>query len=232
LINWLKLVRSWLGRWISWAWQFRRLLIAAFGIVGVPLFWGQSCWVPLFSGWEPRIRWAGMSLELMGLITVMLGIRDTRLRFGRPSLLTIGRELLRDFPRFRKDERMSFGTGNITLEGVTMSAVGTTSLPPNASLEERVTFLEGKTNQTYLLINEQDNFFREEIKRLKHEDKDLGQKISGGDNENKRLLEDVAAGGLNLEILGVSWLFFGIILATASNEIVKLCSLIKLYFLN
>ena len=42
------------------------------------------------------------------------------------------------------------------------------------------------------------------------------------DEKTQRLLEEAAAGGLCLESIGVFWLVLGVVLATASSEIVKL----------
>lgn len=214
MIAWLEQTANWLSRIVEWIWRAHRLWIALLAIPTV----GLICWAVL-SNWEPRIRFTGMSLEVLGLFTVAYGLRETRTLFGRPSLLAVSRDWLRDFPRFRHELRMVAGTAAITLNGVGLSGTATVGVAPTASLEERVAALEKNFNQAHLLIHEaQRKIDREaELRKSGVESEKRAREV--GDEKNRQLVEEAAAGGLYLEAIGVLWLFFGIIMATASNEL-------------
>lgn len=165
-----------------------------------------------------------MFLELMGLATVALGIRETRSLFGRPSLVHVGRNWLARFPRFRISAHVIVGTGGFTLGGMSASAFGTSGPAPTATLEERVAILEKNVNQTNALIHETQRKLDQESQQRQHELTAEKREREDGDNKNKQLVEEAAAGGLYLEITGAFWLAFGITMATASNEFAKLFS--------
>ena len=180
------------------------------------------CWVAL-PDWEPRIRFTGMFLELMGLATVALGIRETRSLFSRPSMFQVGRAWLIRFPGFRQSVTVIVGSGGLSVGGTSVSAFGSSGLAPTATLEERVAILEKNVNQAHLLIHEANRKIDQETHQRLSDIKVVKRKLEDGDSKNKQLLEEAAAGGLYLETTGVFWLAFGITLATASNEISKLC---------
>lgn len=159
----------------------------------------------------------------MGLVTVALGIRETRSLFNRPDLIYVGRAWLKSFPSFRQNVRVIVGSGGITLGGVSSSAFGTSGAAPTATLEERVAILEKNINQAHLLIHETRRKIDQEAEQRQSDIKAVKRDIQDGDSKNKQLLEEAAAGGLYLETTGAFWLAFGITLATASNEIAKLC---------
>ena len=217
MIAWLQQTANWMSRILSWLRDAYRLWIAIFAIPGVFLI----CWAVIPS-WEPRIRITGMVLELMGLATVALGLRGTRSLFGRPSLLGVGRDWLKRFPRFRSEVRSVAVTANFPLEFDIGSAFGTVGPAPTATIEERVAILEKNVNQIHLLIHETQRKLDQEAQVRQSALESEQREREVGDSKNKQLLEEAAAGGLYLETTGVFWLAFGIILATASNEFAKL----------
>ena len=219
MIAWLKQTANWISRIFVWLWEAYRLWIAIFAVPSVFLI----CWTAL-PNWEPRIRFTGMLLELMGLATVAFGIRETRSLFGRPSLLQVGRDWLTRFPKFRYDVRIIVGSGGIALGGVSGSAFGRSGPAPTETLEERVAILEKSVNQAHFLIHETQRKLDQEGQQRQNALKAEKQEREDGDSKNKQLLEEAAAGGLYLETTGAFWLVFGITLATASNELAKLFS--------
>lgn len=164
-----------------------------------------------------------MLLELMGLTTVALGIRETRGLFGRPSLLHVGRAWLTRFPRFRQNVRIIAGSAAIALGGGSVSAFGTVGPAPTSTLEERVAILEKSLSQAHVLIHETHRKIDQETRQRQSDINVVKRELEDGDSKNKQLVEEAAAGGLYLETTGAFWLAFGITLATASNEIAKLC---------
>lgn len=218
MIAWLNQVANWISRIRIWLWEARQIWIAAFAIPCVLLL----CWIAL-PNWEPRIRYTGMLLELMGLATVALGIRETRSLFSRPSLLQVARAWFSRFPGFRQDVKVIVGSGGISMGGASVSAFGSSGPAPTATLEERVAILEKSVNQAHLLIHEANRKIAQETQQRQSEIEVVKRELEDGDSKNKQLLEAAAAGGLYLETTGVFWLAFGITLATASNEIAKIC---------
>ena len=83
--------------------------------------------------------------------------------------------------------------------------------------------MEKSINQAHLLIHEANGKIVQETQQRQSDIKVVKRELEDGDSKNKKLLEEAAAGGLYLETTGVFWLAFGITLATASNEISKLC---------
>lgn len=76
-----------------------------------------------------------------------------------------------------------------------------------------------------LLVHETRTKIADEARNRRSELESERQEREQGDNKTKRLIEEAAAGGLDLEVTGVFWLFVGVILATASGEIVELLNL-------
>jgi hypothetical protein len=67
-----------LGRWLMKARRVWSPVLVAGGIVAV------ACLLPVRL--EDRLRYGGLALELLGIATVILGIRGRRRLFNRPSL--------------------------------------------------------------------------------------------------------------------------------------------------
>jgi hypothetical protein len=164
-----------------------------------------------------------MLLELMGLTTVALGIRETRSMFSRPSFLQLGQDWVTRFPRFRQNARVIVGSADISVSAGSVSAFGTSNPAPTATLEERIANLEKNLNQAHLLIHETHQKIDQKIQQHQSDIQVVNRKLEDGDTKNKQLLEEAVAGGLYLETTGVFWLAFGITLATGSSEIAKLC---------
>lgn len=218
MITWLNQVTNWVSRIRIWLWEARQFWITVFSIPCALLL----CWIAL-PDWEPRIRYTGMLLQLLGLATVALGIRKTRSLFSRPSLLQVARAWLSRFPGFRKNVNVFVGSGGLSMGGGSISAFGSSGPAPTATLEERVALLEKSVNKAHLLIHEANRKIAQEAQQRQSEIKVMKRELEDGDSKNKQLLEAAAAGGLYLETTGAFWLAFGITLATASNEIAKIC---------
>lgn len=173
----------------------------------------------ILPGWEPRIRIAGMGLQLLGLATVAFGLRDTRKLFSQPSLLQLARTWLGRFPTFYREIRMVAGSGHIQLGGASVSGFGTVTSSATASLEDRVAMLEKNLNQTNLAIHQAQMRMDEEKQKQAAALESERHGRETGDEKNEKLLQEAMAGGLHLETIGVLWLFCGITLASASIEI-------------
>src|SRR6476619_4965178 len=63
---------------------------------------------------ENSIRYAGLALQISGIVTVMWGIRETRKLFGLPSMFKDVNQWIRDFPRL-KGKTISASAGVFTM---------------------------------------------------------------------------------------------------------------------
>jgi hypothetical protein len=171
---------------------------------------------------EPRIRFTGMILELLGLLTVALGLRGTRILFAHPSLLGKAKDFLSRFPKFKKPPQIHVASGALVGGGDGVFASATIGSIPATTLEERVANLERAVHQAAERIDKTQQDIAQEARV--REDALVAERLEreNADRSNKQLLERAMAGGLYLETIGVFWLAFGITLATASGEIAKL----------
>jgi len=214
LITWLKQCGNWVRRVLAWLGDAYLLWIA---VLAIPTLFALACIV--FQSWEERIRITGMCLELLGLATVALGLRETRKLFNQPGLLQLAERWLREFPTFYRNVRIVTGTGHMSMGDASATGFASASASANASLEERVAILEKSLNQTNMALQEAQEKIDEETQKRTRALEAERQNRETGDESNRRLLQEAMAGGLHLETMGVLWLFTGITLATASSEI-------------
>ena len=96
------------------------------------------------------------------------------------------------------------------------------SLPPNASLEERVVALERSRGLHSTLIASIQNRVDEEVRVRARVLESERNERAVEDSSIQGVLEEASAGGLHVDLIGVAWLFIGLILGTASPEIAML----------
>ena len=195
------------GAWLAWP---RRAWIAIFAIAAI-----VAVFFVLPGCAERRIRLAGLLLELLGVGTVAKGINDTRKRFGKPSLL---REWLAAAPKWRRDIQIIAGTGNMNLSGVRASAVGTVTLPADASADQRIRALETLVQNLHAASHALRTEFEKAVEDQRNALTAETQTRRDEDASVRKLIDDAIAGGLSLEAMGLLWLVVGVVLATGSAE--------------
>ena len=211
MIQWVKAVLYWIVEpRLFWLCTF--VVVASVALV---LFGGVS---------EPKIRIIGLLLQLCGIGTVVWGLRQTRKLFGRPGFFENLVEWLKRFPKY-KPRAVSI-EGNITLPRIQLagSAHGWQSAGPEASIEKRLAVVERNLldlNQRLVQVQQRIDDETRKITSELHEERVLREKEDG---ETKRKIELSQTGGLSISIMGLVWLLLGVILSTASAEIVKLFS--------
>jgi hypothetical protein len=165
-----------------------------------------------------------MCLELLGVVTVMLGLRETALLFKRPSARDLVAGWLGNRPRWHGRIVEAAGTAQLSF---TLRGTGyvTSTPPPTATVEERLELLEKGLNTARADIAAASVRINDESRARTAALETERRAREQGDEESRKLTERVKAGGLYLEVIGVIWLALGIILATASGEIVRLLHL-------
>jgi hypothetical protein len=195
------------------------LLIAGLGVSWLAGYFLASFWCPSL---ETQVRYAGVMFDFLGFGLVAYGINRTLKRFGRPSPLTGIAEWFRLLASaFTKPQHPSIitGTGRFNLANPVWTATGTVGA---TSLEGRVAILE-RTLQSF----QQET--RESTRRLDASLAEVGKSIeaerdqrTAAINSTSRQIEELAVGGLQLEIVGLIWLLLGTLLTNIPAEISRL----------
>jgi hypothetical protein len=216
MIAQLKQLAAWLRRFILWMLQMKELWITILPLVLI-------VWLILIHPLritEPQIRITGLIIEVMGVSTVAIGLRETRKLFDRPSLKELFLRWLKEMPRWNIEPNV--GHINIDMPMPTVSFFGTSSLPPSATLEEKVNELEKSLNQAHVLIYQTQQQVKEEAQKQIEALELERHERERADVQTKKLLEEVTIGGLHLEAFGGFWIVLGIILSHASHEIERI----------
>ena len=171
------------------------------------------------------VRLGGLFLQLLGLLAAAIGIRDTRRMFGRPSLLQSFRNWVGRWPRLRPK------TINVSAEstiGVSATADGYVwcGTKSGAALDERISALEKNLQLLRERLDERHFKLDSDIRGLKAEFRTEREERVAADEALDQRIESASADGLHLAAAGAVWLAFGIIMATAPDEIISLIRLI------
>lgn len=206
--QWLKRLAQWIAK--------ARLFWLAVGIVGV------ASAIALRPGTtEPVVRWTGLVLQLFGIVTVIIGIEQTRKLFNRPSLLSIARAWFKELPPFKRKIVMGAMAGSVGMAGMKARGYVSSNPPPNAGIEERVGSLERNVGHLNKRI---DDAFQELDKVESAQTAALEKEKQERTAEDAKIaskLETSGTGGLHISAMGALWLLIGVTLATGSVEIAK-----------
>lgn len=225
IVNWLFRIFIWLiiepkEFWIT-------LLLPIF--VGVIVCWfnpvGISNEPELIDILEKRFRFTGLALELSGIGTVVYGLNETLKLFLGEHLLHIIPKWFKRFPKFRDDSRTIKGSTTFTLKPATGSAFGTSTLTPNSSIENRVTFLEEQLEQVHLQLYKNRIDFENELKKLSDAFNSERNTREDKDKQAKEVHKEFVVREVYTELMGIIWLIMGASLATVSKELASIfCS--------
>ncbi len=214
MINLLKQYFNWFKRILTWLFEIKYTLLS---IAVIPIT--ISIFYLIFYDWETKLRLSGMFLELIGLLTVALGLRDTRKLFKHPSFAERAIKWFTNFPKFKNNIHIVVGSASLNMRGGAVSAHVTVNSNKDITIEERLSLLEDKINT----LNETQSAIASKVDdNYKKHNQDLEKEQDNrelGDNENKDLIQNASANGIVLEAIGIFWLSIGIILATASEEL-------------
>lgn len=185
----------------------------------------------LFAGDQDRLtaglRYFGTLLQVAGLSTVTFGLHRTRKLFNRPPLLQKLREVLgRLRSMFRPAEPITLRAEGGSYSTAFGNAKLTVKLPPGASLERRVEFLERSFEQLESALDTRVTEFSGKIdelqKGISRQERDWREAYK----RTEKLIQDITIGGLDLEIVGLVWLAVGIVCAGVPGEVALLLYLL------
>lgn len=169
------------------------------------------------------VRYAGTMLQVFGLGTVAVGLSQVRRSFGRPSLLekivAWFRQLATAFllPKPITVQANAAGLAMVAGEASVVVIAG-----PGASLDRRVALLEENLNRLRDEVDAKENKIRKELSTVRGavEQEQRAREREGHQISSK--MEELAVGGLHLEVIGLTWLVIGVLGTSIPDEIARL----------
>jgi hypothetical protein len=207
---------------ITWLKQIAKRLarLRILGVAFAPVF-ATFAYLWLFSWTEPHIRWAGLGLQLAGVLSVAYGVASTRKPFGHPSTIDRAMTFIREWPRY---PRRITGIA-ASLQGVSAtSAIGmvTAVATPEQTVEARLAALEQQVKDIVTKAAKD----TAEIHGKLQEQRGLIEAESASRSEADANIhhqsEMTATGGLALSLCGVLWLLVGTTFGTICLELTRL----------
>lgn len=169
---------------------------------------------------DDRIRYCGMTLELLGVFTVAIGLREKRRIFNRLSLFEHFQQWVGRRPRWGLSTHavIAAGTGSVSRSGSAKASVWR-GVAAGATLDARVAAIEANLET---LRGEQEEIVRQIQEEVRNRTAALDSERRTRESvvgEIQIQLDTFGAGGLHIEAAGLFWLVVGIVLATASTEV-------------
>jgi hypothetical protein len=195
---------------------------------------GWHLWAPLLTAvlavlWslrsgatEPEIRMSGLVLQLFGLITVAVGIRDTRRLFGQPHVMQWLRAWLSRFPQWRRPVIIEVGGAGIAVSGGRARLEIWTPMDATASVDAQLTALRQNVERLKEQLNQAEERMDAGFDKLSETVRQEQQARSKEDQTLDQRLKKAQTGGLHIAFAGVVLLIAGLFLSTLSPEIARL----------
>lgn len=178
-------------------------------------------WIVFFNYSEPSFRLIGLLLQIFGIVTVVLGIIQTREQFKHESYLKLFFNWVKRFPIKSKPVfiepegiNVSMSIGDVILHTVFKLNPNTPIQEQLIKIEKEILFLQSQIdNQTDKNMNELNNV-KSQLATEKNE-------RTNSINQTLKIIESTSTGGIHISFIGTIWLLFGVIFSTASPELSK-----------
>ena len=183
----------------------------------------------LFLPWDlaSLVRYSGLALELLGIVTVAIGLKGKRELFKKPSFIEHIKNWWNQRPKWKSvAHTISLSSAAFSLSGGS-AKISIWHGPQDATVESRLESVEKN-----LL------FIRDELKDIERDANTKHSKVvkeieserhtrESSMQEIRTRLEDLAARDISFEALGVYWLFCGLVFSSLPSEISTLLSFLK-----
>jgi len=171
---------------------------------------------------EPLIRLTGLTLQVLGIATVIWGISETRELFGHHSLTTRAKSWLGRFPL--RSRSVVIGAAGVSISTAVGRARGFQTFGPgqNPNTDTRLDALEKNIAAIHERITATQKELDEEIQKSADALMGEAQARQTEDSEIRKKLEATGTGGVHISAIGASWLFVGVVLSTAAAELAAL----------
>ena len=204
----------WVG--IRSLWPFWLFIVGLFGLATICAF------VPALDCQEIHIRLLGMFLQLLGVLTVAKGLRDSARLFDKQSILESIVAYLKEVPRRRVIIHDLVANDIVTDRPALGRPSLSVSLGPDAPLEKRVEMLDKIISELSGHVEEIEAQLQAQCDNLMLSITDEATHRKADYRAIKEKLEKAVIGGIHVEWLGVIFFIAGIILASASPELASL----------
>lgn len=168
---------------------------------------------------EPRFRWQGMAIQLIGIFCVVIGLGKVRKDFLLPS---ISRGTLDYFVRsakiFRKRPAVNI-FANAGLGSVTSVGTAVVFANPGGSVEERIERLQKEVGVLRSDLNTYDGETKREFANLRTDALTERQARKLGDESGANVLTKTITGDVQLQLVGLFYLVVGVILSSIPQEL-------------
>ena len=199
--RWRSLTAALRDAWPAW--------LAVAGVVSAYVF-GRS----LSSKPADALRYTGTFLQVLGLATVARGLHQTRSLFDQPSLrASMANWFRRLAGAFTAPKPTSV---KVSLAGASIrvfNAQVDVGIGSQATLVERVEKLEENLKRLQGEVDSRVQGLRQELGTVKESIERESQGRREADEKTARRIEEMAIGGIHLEVVGLLWLFLGVIAA-------------------
>ncbi|MDY6957300.1 MAG: hypothetical protein SVO96_10600 [Pseudomonadota bacterium] len=205
----------WIQRTSAWIWQARLAFFTAL-IVALALFVSLLYWQT-----EPSVRLSGLLLQLLGITSAAIGIRDTRRMFGKPSFLAQVRTWLNVMPiPWRRTTSVSTSGSDTSSVSDEFTVQGWHN--PDNNFDSRLSAAERNLQLLHELINNVKSDFDAHVRDLSQRIRNESETRKENDRQLHLRIESASTDGLHLAAAGVVWLACGIVMSTAPNELLNL----------
>lgn len=168
---------------------------------------------------EPTIRLTGLFLQLLGVLTVVWGIMETRRFFGRPPISSNVRSWLAAAP-FHRPKVIS-AAGHASLGPLTCKArgYGMHSAGEHPTVESRLDALEKNIAGVHQRITGLEQEYDQEFLKLGAQVRTESNSLKAELHRINGRFEAFGTGGVHISAIGAVWIFAGLVLSTAAIEI-------------
>lgn len=205
-------------RWQVLSVVLRNAWPAWLGLVGVVL--------AFLAGWLlsttvcAAVRYSGMFLQVFGLCTVAVGLSKMRRLFRQPSLGTRVRDWCRQLVSvFTPPRPVSIQASAASAATMTGEVRAIIRAGPGTPLEHRVSLLEQNLDRLRDELDSKAQKLGREIDQTKQSVQHESQERRVENEKMARKIEEVAIGGLHLELIGLVWLVLGVLGTSIPDEI-------------
>ena len=199
---------------VSWL-VYVRLAIFTLAVVALALV-ASLCFWPS----EPSIRLFGMLLQLLGIGTAAIGIRDTRRKFGKSSFLQLIRNWLKSIPG-RKPRVISEHVSETMSISSSASWHVWRGAGQDPTIESRLSAAEANLKELYDRVNAAESAFHSQVGILTQGVREEKDERREADRQLHLKIDAASTDGLYLAAAGATWLAFGVVMSTAPAELLR-----------
>jgi uncharacterized protein YeaO (DUF488 family) len=164
-----------------------------------------------------QVRYFGTWLQLFGIVLVAQGVRDLRRQFRRPTVFAAMRARVHAILNSFKAQHHAAltGVGAIGLAGSATLAYGRVG----GTIEQRLDGLEREIDALRKEAQERENKFEDHLSEVRAELSQEKQERAKAHADIESKLENVAVGGLHLDVIGLWWLILATIATSVPDEL-------------